>query len=147
MQVLRAAVRGNFRRGVASLVLGLVLFVGTGLLIGVADDRQERLEAKGERVQAVVTDADNPPRGPNKVTFRYEFGGQAHEVRIVGSNAYSEGEMVTAYVDPERPWSATLRGEQPQSRPAYYLSLALVVLSLTLLGVGVVSLWRAWREF
>ena len=143
---LRAFVRGNLRLGLTFVALGFLIFVAAGLVIGPSDDRQEELEAHGERVEGTVIDAHVPLRGPSSVTVRYLVDGTAHEVHIVGSNAYAEGETVTVYVDPSDPARATLGGEQPQNTPTYFFTLALVVTSLLLLGAGVVCLWRAWRE-
>ena len=47
-----------------------------------------------------MIDTDVPTCGPSSVTVRYPVEGTAYEVHIVGSNAYTEGETVTVYVDP-----------------------------------------------
>jgi hypothetical protein len=143
---LRAAMRGDLRRGITLLVCGAVLFLAAGLLLGPASDRQDRLEAEGTQVEGTVVDVSGGGRAPDSVTFRYTYDGVEHEVQIGGSNAYDIGERVTVYVDPDDPRSATLAGEQPQSGPAYVLTMVLVVASLLLLGSGVVLLFLAGRN-
>jgi Protein of unknown function (DUF3592) len=129
------------------LVLGVLMFPGAGLVIGPADDRQERLEARGARVEGIVIKASTPFRsGPSSVCFRYVFGGREYVVSIYGSGGYDVGERVTVYVDPDHPASATLPGEQPQSPATYWLTMTMIVSSLWLMLAGVVGLWKAWRQ-
>jgi hypothetical protein len=142
----RAAMRGDLRRGITFLLCGALLFLAAGLVIGVADDRQDRLEAEGIPVEGTVVDVGGGGRAPDRVTFRYRYRGVEHEVHIGGSNAYEIGDQVTVYVDPDDPGSATLPGEQPQSGPAYVLTMVIVVSSLLLLGIGLVHLWSAGRH-
>lgn len=123
-----------------------MLFVAAGLVLGPASDRQDRLEAQGTPVEGTVIDVSGGGRAPDTVTFRYRYRGIDHEVKIGGSNAYDIGDQVTVYVDPDDPGSATLPGEQPQSGPAYVLTMVIVISSLVLLGAGLVHLWWAGRD-
>lgn len=134
------------RRGVLLLALGATVCVASGFLIGVADDRQARLETDGVPVAGVVVRSVNRGRGPDSVIFRYVYGGRVHVNEILGSNSYDHGEQVTVYVDPADPGSATLPDEQPQSTPTYVLTLLLVAGSLVLMVGGVVDLWKRWRR-
>jgi len=129
------------------LLAGVLMFFGAGLVIGVADDRHERLEAHGAVVDGIVIKAPKPFRGPRSVCFRYVVGGGKQVVTILGSQNYDVGERVKVYVDPEHPASATLPGEQPQSTPAYLVTtMAMILSSLWLFVVGLIELWKGWRQ-
>lgn len=136
----------SVRRGVAFVALGLIAFLLAGFMLRPASDRQDSLERDGVEVPGVVTKARDPIRGPRSVEFRYAFDGMDFEGEIFGSNSYEPGDSVTVFVDPTEPSRATLPDEQPQSGPAYVLTLIVVTGSFLLLAAGVVDLWKRWRR-
>jgi len=93
-----------------------------------------------------VTEARDRLRGPRSVSYRYAIDGTAYEGNIFGSESYRDGEPVTVYVDPADHSSSTLAGEQPQSRPTYFLMLVMVTAALVLLLLGLQGWWRIWRR-
>lgn len=142
------AVRVGRLRGAAAALGGVVALTVAVVLITVADDRQERLERGGVAVPGVVVRANDPLRGPDSVTYRYRFGGRTHTGHIGGSHYYEESAAVTVYVDPADPSRSTLLGEQPQSGPAYWTTIAGVTggLIATVAGPASSMQWRRRRR-
>lgn len=124
----------------------MLTFLTSGFLLDPASDRQDALVNGGVEVPGVVTRARDPIRGPRSVEFRYSFDGRDFEREIFGSNSYDAGEAVTVSVDPDDPARATLAEEQPQSRPAFVLTLVMISGSFLLLAAGVSDLWKRWRR-
>ncbi|WP_436795633.1 DUF3592 domain-containing protein [Actinospongicola halichondriae] len=138
--------RPTVRRGITFIALGMLTLVAAGFLLGPASDRQDALVQAGVEVPGVVTKSRDPIRGPSSVEFRYSFNGRDFDGEIFGSNSYDAGEAVAVFVDPDDPASATLAKEQPQSRPAYVLTLVMITGSFLLLAAGVADLWKRWRR-
>lgn len=141
-----AAVRRGRRRAFARFAGGAMVLTLAVVLINVASDRQRALVRDGTVVQGLVIDAEHPFRGPNLVTYRYVFEGQRFFGSITGSGHYRPGEVVTVFVDPDRPERSTLPGEQPQSDIAYWVTVFAFVLGSSAIVSGMWSLmqWR-WR--
>jgi hypothetical protein len=137
----------SVRRALVLLGAGLVTFIVAGVLLGPTSSRQDRLEQNGDRVQGVVLRAENRARGPDRVVVRYVYGGEERDLDIFGSGgSYRRGDSVAVYVDPANPDSATIPGEQPQSKPTYFLTLLVVTIAFGLAVGGAMDLWKTWRR-
>jgi hypothetical protein len=145
---IAAAVRTGRRRALAWLFGGLATFTLAVVLISIASDRQDALVRGGTRVEGVVVDVRHPLRGPNSVTYRYDFEGQVLSGHIGASEFYEVGDVVTVFVDPDRPERSTLPDEQPQSAFAYWVTMFAIVLGLAGLSSGAWSMlqWRGRRR-
>lgn len=101
------------------------------VLINVAEDRADRLERTGARLQAVVVDFDPQfRRERNWVTFAYSYDGEDLEERIPVTGEYREGAHVDVVVDRSDVSRAIILGERPQSTPAYWATLLSIVAGL-----------------
>lgn len=119
------------RRIWAALAGALLALVVAVVLITTASNRAERLEEIGDRVPGSVIDFDRGFRAErNWVTFQYTYGGQVRDQRMPVSGRYAEGSAVEVVVDPSDASRAIIAGERPQSSPAYWASIAGVVLGL-----------------